>query len=61
MRLKNDLRLLVKSAEGLAYALRETLDIIADHEARIKLIQQKLDTLSVESLIVEKAVEERVE
>ncbi len=61
MRLKNDLRLLVKSAEGLAYALRETLDVIADHEARIKLIQQKLDTLSVESLIVEKAVEERVE
>ncbi len=61
MRLKNDLRLLVKSAEGLAYALRDTLDVIADHEARIKLIQQKLDTLSVESLIVEKAVEERVE
>jgi len=61
MRLKNDLRLLIKSAEGLAYALRETLDVIADHEARIKLIQQKLDTLSVESLIVEKAVEERVE
>ena len=61
MRLKNDLRLLVKSAEGLAYALRDTLDVIADHEARIKLIQQKLDTLSVESLIVEKAVEERAE
>ena len=61
MRLKNDLRLLIKSAEGLAYALRETLDVIADHEARIKLIQQKLDTLSVESLIVEKAVEGRVE
>ena len=58
---KSDLKLLVKASEGLAYALRETLDVIADHEARIKLIQQKLDTLSVESLIVEKAVERRVE
>jgi len=59
---KNDLRLLVKSAEGLAYALRDTLDVIADHEARIKRIEQKLGSLSVESSIVEKViVEGRVE
>jgi len=59
---KNDLRLLAKSAEGLAYALRETLDVIAEHEARIKRIEQKLGSLSVESSIVEKViVEGRVE
>jgi len=58
---KNDLRLLAKSAEGLAYTLRDTLDVITDHEARIKRIEQKLDSLSVESSIVERAVEGRVE
>ena len=39
---KSDLRLLVKSAEDLAYALRDTLDVIADHERRIKVIEEKL-------------------
>jgi len=54
---KSDLRLLVKSAEDLAYALRDTLDVLADHEARIKLIEQKLGVLAdLESHIVEKAV-----
>jgi hypothetical protein len=33
---------LVKSAEDLAYALRDTLDVIADHERRIKVIEEKL-------------------
>ena len=54
---KSDLRLLVKSAEDLAYALRDTLDVLADHEARIKLIEQKLGVLAdLESQVVEKAV-----
>ena len=54
---KSDLRLLVKSAEDLAYALRDTLDVLADHEARIKLIEQKLGVLAdLESHVVEKAV-----
>jgi hypothetical protein len=39
---KSDLRLLVKSAEDLAYALRDTLDVLADHERRIKVIEEKL-------------------
>jgi len=48
---------LVKSAEDLAYALRDTLDVLADHEARIKLIEQKLGVLAdLESHVVEKAV-----
>ncbi|MEM3697515.1 MAG: hypothetical protein QXQ94_08480 [Candidatus Bathyarchaeia archaeon] len=54
---KSDLRLLVKSAEDLAYALRDTLDVLADHEARIKLIEKKLGVLAdLESHVVEKAV-----
>jgi len=54
---KSDLRLLVKSAEDLAYALRDTLDVLADHEARIKLIEQKLGVLAdLEPQIVERAV-----
>jgi len=54
---KSDLRLLVKSAEDLAYALRDTLDVLADHEARIKLIEQKLGVLAdLEPQVVEKAV-----
>ena len=54
---KSDLRLLVKSAEDLAYALKDTLDVLADHEARIKLIEQKLGVLAdLESHVVEKAV-----
>jgi len=39
---KSDLRLLVKSAEDLANALRDTLDVLADHERRIKVIEEKL-------------------
>jgi len=58
---KSDLKLLVKASEGLAYALRETLDVIAEHEARIRRIEQELGNLSVESLIVEKAVGRQVE
>jgi len=55
---KSDLRILVKSAEDLAYALRDTLDVLADHERRIKLIEEKLGFLAdVESRAVEKAVD----
>lgn len=54
---KSDLKLLAKSAEDLAYALKDTLDVIADHEARIKRIEQKLGFLAdLESRVVEKAV-----
>jgi hypothetical protein len=45
---KSDLRLLVKSAEDLAYALRDTLDVLADHERRIKVIEEKLGMLNSE-------------
>jgi hypothetical protein len=56
MSLKSDLRILVKSSEDLAYALRDTLDVLADHERRIKLIEEKLGFLAeVESQAVEKA------
>jgi len=54
---KGDLKLLIKSAEDLAYALRDTLDVIADHERRIKRLEEKLGFLvDVESRVVEKAV-----
>jgi hypothetical protein len=54
---KGDLKLLIKSAEDLAYALRDTLDVIADHEQRIKRLEEKLGFLAdVESRVVEKAV-----
>jgi hypothetical protein len=54
---KGDLKVLVKSAEDLAYALRDTLDVIADHEQRIKRLEKKLGFLAdVESRAVEKAV-----
>jgi len=43
---KSDLKLLVKSAEDLAYALRDTLDVLADHERRIKVIEDKLGFLA---------------
>jgi len=43
---KGNLRLLVKSAEDLAYALRDTLDVLADHERRIKVIEEKLGFLA---------------
>jgi len=54
---KGNLKVLVKSAEDLAYALRDTLDVIADHEQRIKRLEEKLGFLAdVESRVVEKAV-----
>jgi len=54
---KSDLKLLVKSAEDLAYALRDTLDVLADHEHRIKRLEEKLGFLAdVELRVVEKAV-----
>ncbi|MEM3628917.1 MAG: hypothetical protein QXQ94_10095 [Candidatus Bathyarchaeia archaeon] len=54
---KGDLKVLVKSAEDLAYALRDTLDVLADHERRIKRLEEKLGFLAnVESRVVEKAV-----
>ncbi|MEM2506536.1 MAG: hypothetical protein QXF61_05780 [Nitrososphaeria archaeon] len=54
---KSDLKVLVKSAEDLAYALRDTLDVLADHERRIKRLEEKLGFLvDVESRVVEKAV-----
>ena len=39
---KGNLKVLVKSAEDLAYALRDTLDVIADHEQRIKRLRRSL-------------------
>ena len=54
---KGDLKVLVKSAEDLAYALRDTIDVLADHERRIKRLEEKLGFLAnVESCVVEKAV-----
>lgn len=54
---KSDLKILVKSAEDLAYALRDTLDVLADHESRIKQIERKLGFLAdLELRNVEKAV-----
>ncbi|MEM3464827.1 MAG: hypothetical protein QXL91_08170 [Candidatus Bathyarchaeia archaeon] len=54
---KGDLKVLAKSAEDLAYALRDTLDVLADHERRIKRLEEKLGFLAdVESRVVEKAV-----
>ena len=50
---KSGLKVLVKSAEGLAYALKDTLDVLADHEQRIKRLEQRLD---LETRVVEKAV-----
>jgi len=51
------MKLLAKSAEGLAYALRDTLDVLADHERRIKLIEEKLGFLAdLESQTIEKVV-----
>jgi len=57
MSLKSDLRVLVKSAEDLAYALRDTLDVLADHERRIKRLEEKLGFLAdVETRVVGRAV-----
>jgi len=48
MSVKGDLKILVKSAEDLAYALRDTLDVLADHEQRIKVIEEMLGTPSLQ-------------
>jgi hypothetical protein len=53
---KSDLRLLVKSAEDLAYALRDTLDVIADHERRIKVIEERLSMQNSEPASTENGV-----
>jgi hypothetical protein len=53
---KSDLRLLVKSAEDLAYALRDTLDVIADHERRIKVIEEKLGMPNLEPASTENGI-----
>jgi hypothetical protein len=59
MNRKSDLKLLVKSAEDLAYALRDTLDVLADHERRIKLIEEKLGLApDSETRALKKAVKE---
>jgi len=42
MSINSDIKTLAKSAEDLAYALRDTLDVLADHERRIKVIEEKL-------------------
>jgi len=61
MNSKSDLKLLVKSAEDLAYALRDTLDVLTDHERRIKLIEEKLGFLAdLESRAVRKLLLEGV-
>jgi hypothetical protein len=38
---KHEVQLLVKSGEDLANALKDTLDVLADHERRIKVIERK--------------------
>jgi hypothetical protein len=59
MNRKSDLKLLVKSAEDLAYALRDTLDVLADHERRIKLIEEKLGLApDLETRALKRAVKE---
>jgi len=35
-------KVLIRSSEDLANALKETLDVLAEHERRIKFIEQKL-------------------
>lgn len=35
-------KVLITSAEDLANALKDTLDVLAEHERRIKLTEQKL-------------------
>ena len=53
---KGDLKVLVKSAGDLAYILRDTLDVLADHERRIKQIEERLGFLAdVERRVVEEA------
>lgn len=36
------MKVLVNSAEDLVYALRDTLNVLADHERRIKRLEEKL-------------------
>ncbi|MGB9774831.1 MAG: hypothetical protein ACPL4I_12605 [Bacteroidota bacterium] len=58
---KIDLKTLVKSAGDLAYALRDTLDVLADHERRIKTIEEKLQMQSFEHARTEVAVVRRAQ
>lgn len=54
---KEDLKLLVKSAEDLALALRDTLDVLAEHERRIKRLEERLGVVAgLEWHVMEKAV-----
>jgi len=56
---KGDLKALVKSAEELAGALRDTIDVLAEHERRIKLIEEKLGFApDLETHALKKAVKE---
>jgi hypothetical protein len=47
---------LVKSAEDLAYALRDTLDVLADHERRIKVIEKRLSMPNSEPASTENGI-----
>ena len=48
MNVKKFQKTLAKSAEDLAYALRDTLDVLADHEQRIKVIEETLGKPSLQ-------------
>jgi len=48
MNVKKFQKTLAKSAEDLAYALRDTLDVLADHEQRIKLLEERLGKPSLQ-------------
>jgi hypothetical protein len=53
--LKSDFRVLVRSAEGLAYALRDAIDILADHERRIRLIEERVGLAVLDSRVLKAA------
>jgi hypothetical protein len=45
-----ELKVLVRSAEDLAYALRDTIEVLADHERRIRLIEDRLGLKGLQHL-----------
>ena len=49
-------KLLAKSAEDLAYDLKDTLDVLADHERRIKVIEEKLGMSNSEPITRENGI-----
>jgi len=49
-------KILVKSTEDLAYALKDTLDVLAEHERRIKVIEEKLNMPNSEPTTSENGV-----